>query len=221
MGYRKGPPLGPPSAAERKRIRDAKDARTFFHLNTSTLLIRRLIRNPPPQRVDPLDVLMTRVEQRDMAFRGVVQSTSAPIDRYQRSCAKGEAVQPYLFDRRAGVFFGADFTRDVARHRRELAQRYRFRSLLRVKQVPFSDEDLAGATDEVGNDWDDGVLAGLGLRVSDVGTDSQADRIIVDLENPSPEARKVLHDRYGDIVRMNPRPTQPLSSPSGRPLLPP
>jgi hypothetical protein len=208
MGYRKGPRLSPPNARERE-IRDDKGFREQFHLNTSTLLIRRLLRHAPPHSNEQFGVPLTRVEQRDMAFRLRVQSTLGPVDRYRHLCAKGESVQEYLYDRRTGVLVGANFTRSVVLHRRELEQRYRFRGLLRVRRVRFSDEDLASASNRVGRDWQNGVLAGLGLKVSSIGTDSEADRIIVDLENPSPHARKVLHDRYRDIVRMNPHPEQP------------
>jgi hypothetical protein len=67
--------------------------------------------------------VLTRIELRDMNFRDTVQAMTGPIERYQRTCARGESVHGFFFNRHAGIYVGASFPQSVARHRRELMQR--------------------------------------------------------------------------------------------------
>jgi hypothetical protein len=147
-----------------------------------------------------------RARRAARAFEERVATAATAVDRYRDTCAQFESISEYPLDGPDGVIVHAGFTRSLDLHRRELEQRFKFRRLLSVDMVRFSNGAIAQAYARVGRDMDDGTLETLGLRVAMVGPDYATDSLEVDLQNPSPRARQTLHARYGDVVRMNPKP---------------
>jgi hypothetical protein len=170
MGYRDGPALGPPSAGELRRIRSALRFRRFFGLNQSRLLVRRLLRDRSPavrRSAADLGTPLTPIEQRDFDFRLRVQNRTASVHRYVDQCARRVSGGIHLDqDDRDGIHIVVSVVAGRGRHLEALQARYRFRALLRVRRVRFTERRLDSVMNRINGDLDE--LRRIGVHVRSV-----------------------------------------------------
>ncbi len=212
MGYREGPPLPPPSEWEQTEIEESVRFRKTFALNTSRLLIRRLLRDRSKEVEDSItrfSVPLAPPEARGMSFRDELRSSRKPLLAYMSQCAKDEDGGLYLADLvPKGVVLVVNVTGRPRHHLRELRARFAHRGVMRVRKVTYSERYLRALSNRLVKDSD--ALEGRGLDISEVAVDVELNRVAVGLKNPSPMARRVLVQRYGRAVYMEPRPQDPV-----------
>jgi hypothetical protein len=199
MGYRDGPALGPPSRRERRRIRRAIEFRRDFRLNTSRLLVRRLLRDRTPavrRTVGDWGLPLTPLEVRELGFRRMVQDTNGPVQSYAGRCARRVSGGTYLDqDAPNGIEVVLSVVSGKERHLEALRPRYRLRGLLRVRRVRFTERHLRSVSDEIAEDFgeiDSLYSTSLSIRHN---------RVLVGLRNPGPGDQRLLRRRYGPALR--------------------
>lgn len=204
MGYRDGPALGPPSARERRRIRSALRFRRFFGFNQSLLLVRRLLRDRSPAvRRSAADVgtPLTALEQRDFDFRLRLQNGTASVHRYVDRCARRVSGGIHLDqDDPDGIHIVVSVVAGRDRHLEALRGRYRFRALLRVRLVRFTERRLDSVMDQISGDLY--ALRRIGVHVRSVALLIVQNRVAVTLRDGSRRDRRLLRRRYGPVVRI-------------------
>jgi hypothetical protein len=202
MGYRDGPALGPPSRRERRAIRHALRFRRSFGLNTSRLLIRRLLRDRSPavQRwAGELGTPLAAPERSDFRFRTRVESGTRAVDRYVDLCA-GRVSGGIHIDQRhpRGIHVVVSVVAGRARHLKALSSRYRFRALLRVRLVRFTERHLQALMDRLNGDVDE--FERLGVDVDSFGLSITHNRVFMEVEGLTRRERRLLRRRYGPAL---------------------
>jgi hypothetical protein len=204
MGYRDGPALGPPSARERRAIREALRFRRDFGLNTSRLLVRRLLRDRSPtvrRSAAEYGTPLAPPEQRDLEFRIEVEHSTRPIHRYVGRCARAVSGGIHIDQgHRRGIHVVVSVVSGRARHLRALSERYRLRALLRVRRVRFTERRLRAVQDRLADDFAELRALGVDLRSSTLLI--ARNRVAVSVEEPTPRERRLLRRRYGPTLRI-------------------
>jgi hypothetical protein len=206
MGYRDGPALGRPSARERRTIRSALRFRRTFGLNDSRLLIRRLLRDRSPavrRTAAEYGTPLAPLEQRELEFRIEVQNSTRPVHRYVARCARAVSGGIHLDQRDPlGIRVVVSVVAGRARHLEALSERYRLRSLLRVRRVRFTERRLRVVQDRLGDDFDE--LQALGVDMRSTTLSIARNRVIATVVDASPSDRRLLRRRYGPPLRIRP-----------------
>src|SRR5581483_7813624 len=117
MGYRRGAPLPPPDSQERQTIADQRAERQQFGLNSSRLLIRRLLRDhskPVEKSWDWIGIPLTALELRTLKFELGFQQSTGLVDSYAEHCAHQDDGGAYFtYHARRPSLFVINVTRDV------------------------------------------------------------------------------------------------------------
>jgi hypothetical protein len=204
MGYRDGPALGPASPRERRAIRHALRFRRLFGLNQSRLLVRRLLRDRSPavrRSAADLGTPLTALEQRDFDFRIRLQNGTASVRRYVDLCARRVSGGIHLDqDDPDGIHIVVSVVAGRGRHLEALRARYRFRALLRVRRVRFTERRLNSVMDRITGDLDE--LRRIGVHVRSVTLLIVQNRVAVTLRDGSRRDRRLLRRGYGPVVRI-------------------
>jgi hypothetical protein len=201
MGYRDGPALGPPSRKERRAIRRALRFRRTFGLNTKRLLIRRLLRDHSlAVRRTKWDfgTPLTSLEKRDFAFRTRVETTG-PINRYLELCAHRVSGGIHIDQGHpSGLRIVASVVAGLERHREALSRRYKYRALVRVRLVRFTERHLQALMDRLNPDLNE--LERSGVDVDSAGLSISHNRVFVEVEGLTRRERRLLRRRYGPAL---------------------
>jgi hypothetical protein len=138
-------------------------------------------------------------KERDLDFRTRVQNSTRPVHRYVDRCAHRVS---------GGIHIGQGHPRGIhvvvsvvggrARHVAALGSRYRFRGLLRVRRVRFTERRLRSVQDRVGDDF--GELRALGVDVRASTLVIARNRVLVGVKEVSRRDRRLLRRRYGPAV---------------------
>lgn len=202
MGYRDGPALGPPSHRERRAIRHALRFRRFFGLSQSRLLVRRLLRDRSRavrRSAADLGTPLTALEQRDFDFRLRVQNGTASVHRYVDRCARRVSGGIHLDqDDPDGIHIVVSVVAARDRHLQALRARYRFRALLRVRVVRFTERRLEALMDRLNGDVDE--FERLGVDVDSFGLSITHNRVFMEVEGLTRRERRLLRRRYGPAL---------------------
>jgi hypothetical protein len=202
MGFRRGPRLGAPSKAEQIRITEAREERSTFGLNPSTLLIRRLARDHSHRSVEshwlrPLRV--TAIEERDLSFRDRVEISLREVDRYVAHCARKAYAGLYIDYRWPAEYrIVVLFKGPLEGHRSAFLTHTRYHSLLPVRHARYSLRDMGVVQERLDADWDEWKRQGFELNTQ--GFDARRNAIVVGIANPSRRATEAFHARYGSAV---------------------
>jgi hypothetical protein len=202
MGYRDGPALGPPSPSERRAIRRALRFRRIFGLNETRLLIRRLLRDRSPavrRAESDWGTPLTSVEERDFAFRMRLESSTLAVHDYVELCAGRVSGGIHLDQNaRGGIRVVVSVVDGRAHHEEALRDRYRFRALLRVRVVRFTERRLKALMDRLNGDVDE--LERLGVDVDSFGLSITHNRVFMEVGGLTRRERHLLRRRYGPAL---------------------
>lgn len=202
MGYRDGQALAPPSPSERRAIRRALRFRRIFGLNETRLLIRRLLRDRSPavrRAESDWGTPLTSVEERDFAFRMRVESSTWAVHRYVELCAGRVSGGIHLNQNaRGGIHVVVSVVAGRAHHVEALRDRYRFRALLRVRVVRFTERRLQALMDRLNGDVDE--IERLGVDVDSFGLSITHNRVFMEVEGLTRRERRLLRRRYGPAL---------------------
>jgi len=204
MGYRKGPRLGPPSKRERSEIVHERGQRELFHENTSTLLIRRLLRDRSKavrDNADLLDYRMTPIEVRAHWFEERFGAATERATTYAGRCLADTYGGVYRSKPREGVTLTFVFTDDPSSHLAALRQRFRYGSRIRVAQGRWTLTQLQAVSDRIFHD-DEAALERLGVDVNGGWIDEEHNEADVGVSHPTAAKQQILTDRYGPMVKL-------------------
>ena len=101
-----------------------------------------------------------------------------------------------------GIHVVVSVTSSRARHLEALSERYRFRALLRVRRVRFTERRLRAVLDRLGDDADE--LQALGVDLRSTTLLIGRNRVAVSVVDLTPRDRRLLRRRYGPALRIWP-----------------
>ena len=201
----------PPTAAE--QLSEAQRFRAEHGYNTDPSYIQSLdARSDLQDSRTRYGLSLDRYEQRDLELRNDIERELATIGTYGSTTASS-SYAGYYIDTAHGSLIYVGFTTDPDSKLSALRGLFPYPAHLRVFSATYTKQQLVAVQSQVEDDADSGALTSAGVQWGGDAVDEEANRVEVEVLNPSAAVASTLAARYGNSVIMKTADTYTLTGP--------
>lgn len=190
----------PPAPTAAEDLAEAQRLRQELGFDSSATTIQALDADSSLQDSrDLYGLSLSRYELRQVELESDIETTTGTISDYGTTVAP-DSYAGYYVD--SGGQFHIGFTTNAPTHLDALKAQFGYPSRLHAFTATYTEASMDGVLNRIGDDADDGTLATLGVDWIGAEMDVEANRVNIEVVNPSASVQATLAARYGPSVVM-------------------